>query len=189
MESLDTPTALLRSEHRLILRTVGVLERVVAEWDGGEPPDLDAISDCAAFFRLFADACHHGKEEDLLFPELEARGIPREGGPIAAMLEEHRRGRAFVARMSAALEGARAGDGESLRELRDAAYGYIDLIRSHILKEDGVLFNMADGLLRGPACRELCAAYGVVCAGHFEGKTKQQLESLAADLARRYPPA
>ena len=27
------------------------------------------------FFRTFADGCHHGKEEDCLFPKLQERGI------------------------------------------------------------------------------------------------------------------
>jgi hemerythrin-like domain-containing protein len=35
------------------------------------------------FLSVFADTCHHGKEEDFLFPGLEAAGIPNEGGPSA----------------------------------------------------------------------------------------------------------
>ncbi len=33
------------------------------------------------FIRNFADRCHHGKEEDNLFPAMEKRGIPRQAGP------------------------------------------------------------------------------------------------------------
>jgi hemerythrin-like domain-containing protein len=32
---------------------------------------------------------HHGKEEESLFPTLESKGMSREGGPIARMLNEH----------------------------------------------------------------------------------------------------
>jgi hemerythrin-like domain-containing protein len=34
------------------------------------------------FLKEFADRCHHGKEEDFLFPALEKAGIKKEGGPI-----------------------------------------------------------------------------------------------------------
>jgi hemerythrin-like domain-containing protein len=139
-----TPTAVLREEHQLILRVLDVLQVLLEKGDAGEW-DFDAWQECVEFFRLFADACHHGKEEDLLFPELESRGMPREGGPIAVMLFEHKQGRGFVARMVKALEDARGGEVEPLKRLEHAARAYLELLRAHIHKEDNVLFK-----LRGP---------------------------------------
>ena len=81
-------------------------------------------------------------------------------------LEEHRQGRAFARHMAGALEGARAGDRDAQATLRNAAAGYVNLIRGHIHKEDHILFEMADQMVRGPACRALCGAYGGVCARH-----------------------
>lgn len=181
----ETATARLREEHRLILDVAGVLERLVDRSETDQETDFDAFGDSIEFVRLFADACHHGKEEDLLFPALEQRGLPRDSGPIAVMLEEHRMGRECARRMSAALEPARGGDGTALRSLRAAARDYVALIRGHILKEDGVLFEMADRMVEGPACRSLCGDYDTVCARRFEGCTKRELERLASDLVRR----
>lgn len=186
MKSAETATAQLREEHRLILQVVGVLDTIVDRAGHGGPLDLEGLGDCIAFFRLFTDACHHGKEEGLLFPELESRGLPADSGPIAVMLEEHRRGRDLVARMGRALEGATTGEEAARKDLEGAARDYADLIRSHISKEDGVLFEMADQLVVDHACRELCAAYGIACEERFEGRTKEELESLAARLTRRY---
>jgi hemerythrin-like domain-containing protein len=180
-----TPTGVLREEHQLILRVLDVLQALLERGEAGEW-DLDAIQECVDFFRLFADACHHGKEEDLLFPELESRGMPREGGPIAVMLFEHKQGRGFVARMAKALEDARGGEVGPLTRLDHAARSYLELLRAHINKEDNVLFNMADQLVEGPGCDRLCAEYDVVCARHFEGRTKEQLEVLAGNLLGRY---
>lgn len=185
MEPTETPTAVLREEHRVILDVVGVLADLLDRGVATGTWDFDALDDCVRFFRLFTDACHHGKEEDLLFPELVTRGLPDDAGPIAVMLEEHRRGRALVGRMAEALEGARRGDPEKREALRRAGEEYIDLLRGHILKEDDVLFEMADQLVEGAACRELCRAYGVVCRGHFEGRSKEELERLAGELVRR----
>lgn len=180
----DTATGMLRAEHRLILEVAAVLERALDA--GGD--DLDALEGCVAFFRLFADACHHGKEEDLLFPALQDQGMPGDSGPIAVMLHEHRIGREFVRRMAQALPGVGDGDHAAITEVGEAGRGYIELIRAHIAKEDGILFEMADGMVVGPACKDLCSAYDEVCARRFEGKTLEDLESLAESLRGRYPP-
>jgi hemerythrin-like domain-containing protein len=177
-----TATALLREEHRLILEVAGALaDRLGGERDG-EPLDYDAVARCITFFRLFADACHHGKEEDLLFPGLEAEGMPHDTGPIAVMLDEHEQGRALVRTMAASLDKARDGDERAGDDLRGAAWGFIDLIVAHIGKEDNVLFAMADGMIVGPACRDLCARYEEVCRRRFEGRTVQDLERLAGEI-------
>jgi hypothetical protein len=88
--------------------------------------------------------------------------------------------------MAKSLPGARAGDPEARQVLVNSARGYVNLIRSHINKEDNVLFNMADQMVTGPACRSLCDAYGVVCQRRFEGLTKGDLEAMATRLAERF---
>lgn len=183
----ESATERLREEHVWILRVADVLERLVERSAAVGSTDFEALEDCVTFVRLFADACHHGKEEDLLFPALEERGMPRDAGPIAVMLEEHRRGREHARRMREALVPARDGDEAALSRLRAAAGDWVELIRRHILKEDHGLFEMADEMVRGPECRALCGRYDDVCARHFEGRSRARLEQLAADLERRVP--
>ncbi len=179
----ESASHVLREEHQRILQVVNVLEDRLDDMGLGNEPDFDVLADCVTFFRLFADACHHGKEEDLLFPELENAGMPRDTGPIAVMLEEHRQGRWLVAGMAKALPGARAGDAGERTAFDRHGRGYIDMIRAHIAKEDNVLFNMADQLVAGPSCRQLCTSYEEADGCLFEQRTKAQLEALAEKLA------
>ena len=189
MSGNDTPTRMLRDQHQNILKIADVLEEVL----GHEPQpgafDYDAIEDCVSFIRLYADALHHGKEEDLLFPELEAVGMSRQGGPLAVMLHEHQEGRAYARAMLETLPHARHGDPVAQRKLANAGHGYISLIRGHILKEDNILFNMADQMIDPPPCRSLCTAYEGVCARRFEGCTVAELEAILGRLLERYPDA
>jgi len=180
----ESATGILRAEHQCILRVVDALERTLNSLETGGPPDIDVLSDSIAFFRLFVDACHHGKEEKFLFTELETAGMPGDRGPVAVMLEEHRRGRDLVRRMATSLHAARSSR-YALHELQIAAWAYIDLIRSHIGKEDGVLFEVADGLIAGPGCQRLCAAYRDADERSFESRSKAELETLADRLAER----
>jgi hemerythrin-like domain-containing protein len=181
----ETATSRLREEHQLILKVADAMQALLAEGGGPDGLDFDTIGDCVTFIRLFADACHHGKEEDLLFPELEAAGMSRHQGPIAVMLYEHQQGRAFARQMTHSLPPARDGDEQALEVLQSGARGYIDLIRGHILKEDRILFEMADQAVRGSACERLCGGYGAVCARRFEGHSKEELQALAGRITER----
>jgi hemerythrin-like domain-containing protein len=177
------PTRLLRREHELILRMVGVLEKIL---DGA--PDAAALADlgqCITFFRLFTDACHHGKEEDLLFEALVEQGLPRHDGPIGVMLDEHRRGRTLVAEIAGHLDRVRAGE-PAWDHLVAAGRAYVDLLREHILKEDHALFEMADTAISESRCRRLCEGYEAADARRFEGRTLEDLEQAARRLADRY---
>jgi hemerythrin-like domain-containing protein len=185
MDTPNTVTEGLREEHQWILQVTAALEAIL-DREPEDGLDLDAIEGCVDFIRLFADACHHGQEEDLLFPELEARGMPRDSGPLAVMLHEHQMGRSLVGHMRKALVGAREGDHGSQRILVNSGRGYVQLIRGHIAKEDNVLFNMADQLVTGGDCDRLCEKYGEVCQRSFDGKTKVELEALARSLVDRF---
>ncbi len=136
----------LMTEHRAIERLLVVLESMSARLERGERIPPANMSDVVEFIAVFADKCHHGKEEGLLFPAMEAAGVPREGGPIGQMLEEHATGRAFVAEMRHASE-TYAGDPAAGAEFASGARGYAELLRAHIAKEDSVLYPMADKFL------------------------------------------
>src|SRR5690606_11544597 len=164
MNPNTTATELLREEHRLILRVVDAFERVLDAHDADAPP-VDTLADFVVFFRLFTDACHHGKEEDVLFAVMEANDAGAEG-PIALMREEHVQGRQLVRRIDEQVQRLRAGSAVG-RALDDAARDYVDFIRAHIGKEDEGVFAVADDTIRGHACSSLGAAHETACSGRL----------------------
>lgn len=141
--------AILMDEHRLIERVLGSLETLAVEVEAGQPLERPVVADYATFFREFADACHHGKEEDLLFARMVERGFPRDAGPIGVMLYEHTVGRQRVAALRGIAEAP--GDvGAAERQLfLDSALQYIPMLRQHIQKEDRILYPMATQVLVG----------------------------------------
>ena len=146
----ESATALLSDEHRVIERVLAVLEeltrRPVAE-------SLDNWQKALDFFRGFADGCHHSKEEKILFPALEEHGIPVVGGPLGMMLMEHEEGRGYVKSMFAGL--ADADRNRAAQALIDNAQSYVRLLRSHIDKEDEILFPMAGAVVSDDEQRQL----------------------------------
>jgi hemerythrin-like domain-containing protein len=188
-ESLEAPkpSAVLRAEHEVIKRVLGVLERLVARSLSGEGFEAEFLTRCVEFFRAFADACHHAKEEDLLFPLLESRGIPREGGPIGVMLEEHKLARAYTRDMGEALEAKERGEAEAVQQFHAAARLYLDLLTNHISKENDVLFTMGDRVLTPQDQDSLSGKFCEVACRSFRGKKIEELERSADELEEQWP--
>jgi DUF438 domain-containing protein len=89
---------------------------------------------------MLAFELHLTREEHLLFPELE-KHLGSQGGPTAVMRMEHEQMRAILRQMLGAIEHADI----------DSFFDYADhlrmLMRQHNLKEENVLYPMADRIL------------------------------------------
>ena len=127
-------------EHDAILFALKVLDEICNRVESGKDVPVQDISDLIDFIKLFADKCHHGKEEGFLFPAMEEAGIQKQNGPIGVMLMEHVSGREFIKDMQTAVSGSAVNKPEFVK----AARGYVSLLRSHIEKENNVLFPMGD---------------------------------------------
>lgn len=143
---------LLMEEHRAIERILDVLEVLAERLTTGKEFCAEDPERALDFLSGFADKCHHAKEEGQLFPAMVAAGIPQEGGPIGVMLAEHMQGRDYIAAMRKALE---KGDRSTFAT---AAQAYAALLRQHILKEDQILYPMAEARLAAQD-EELVEAY------------------------------
>ncbi|HEY8505670.1 MAG TPA: hemerythrin domain-containing protein, partial [Gemmataceae bacterium] len=138
------PTDMLREEHRVIEQVLNCLQKLAADAFGRGTLDGAAAREVLDFLRNFADGCHHGKEEGILFPAMEARGFDRRYGPTGVMMTEHNLGRELLAGMEANLDAAAAGDWDATERFASLAAAYVRLLRDHILKEDYRLFPMAE---------------------------------------------
>lgn len=153
----------LINEHEAVRLTLGILERIgqgISETGRiSNPEHLHQLFD---FFSTFVDRCHHGKEEERLFPALEKVGVSREGGPVGVMLKEHQQGRDLVAKMRVAVSQYENGDKDSALKFTQHANDYIALLDFHIDKENNVLFPMAKKYLSNSKLEELKRAFDTI---------------------------
>ena len=155
-------TEALKKDHRVIERVIGVLEKVAKKIDNGEEVSADVLKIAADFIRNFADNYHHGKEEDLLFKRMADRGFPVEGGPIGMMLVEHDEGRGYAKAMAEGAEKYAGGDAGAKKIFSENAKNYGDLLSQHIQKEDGILYMMANNLIKEDEQQELLNIFNIV---------------------------
>jgi len=178
------PVDVLSREHQTILVVLGVMDAEQHRLVDGALVRRPFWAAVLEFLEHYADRCHHGKEEQLLFVELERAGLPAEHGPTACMRKEHEIGRQSRQAMVAAV---REGDGAALAT---AAGGYVELLREHIAKEDQVLFPMAKSVLDQAAVARLRRGFARVdhhdLGAGSHGKYEELARGLAADGAR--PP-
>jgi hemerythrin-like domain-containing protein len=178
----------MMAEHQVILRVLGSLRTYADQLENPEAPrDRAPLARFARFFREFADHCHHGKEEDRLFVTMNQCGFPRQYGPLGVMLAEHEAGRAHVRALAELGHGNSLLSRPEIGQVRSHALEFVPLLQSHIMKEDNVLYPMAQQAIP-PAQWELldeaCEAFDGEVIGHDE---KAQLLALAEALNQEYP--
>lgn len=137
----------LMHEHTVLLHMLSaapkIAERILTdrEVDGRK---IEAIID---FSRHFTDGCHHTKEEKHPFPRLQERGMSKDAGHPAVMLDEQQIGRNLVNEIERALRDYCIAKENSHNALAQLLLQYIDLLTVRIVKENNVLFPMNDTIL------------------------------------------
>ncbi len=86
---------------------------------------------------------HFAMEEDILFPAFDARSGMGGGGPTAMMRMEHQQMRGLLDQIGEAMS---TGDTEEALDLGDTL---LMVIQQHNVKEEGMLYQMAENILAG----------------------------------------
>lgn len=185
---MTRPLTILMDEHRLIEKVLGSLETCTLEVGAGLALERGVARGYGDFLSGFADAWHHGKEEEILFARMVERGFSTEAGPVAVMLHEHRQGRAFVGAIRAAGEGADAVTPAGTAAFLAAAQGFVPLLRQHIQKEDNILYPMSERVLSSAEFETMLADFAAFEAKAGADGTRDRLEAIAERLVRDFAP-
>jgi hemerythrin-like domain-containing protein len=134
--------AVLRDEHTAIGTVLDYLEQACDAVTNGRAVDPEIFRDMLRFVTLFVGQCHHGKEEQILFPVLQeqasAVGLD---SVLTRLTSEHVEGTtlagAFADAVSAYADGEQAAGGS----LVDSARAYAAYLRRHIAYENEYLLS------------------------------------------------
>lgn len=185
---MTRPLTILLDEHRLIEKVLGSLETCAIEVEGGLALERAVARDYGDFLRGFADAWHHGKEEDILFRRMVERGFSEESGPVAVMLHEHRQGRALVGAIASVGAGAGGVAPAEATTFLSSALGFVPLLRQHIQKEDNILYPMSQRVLSSAEFEVMLGDFAAFEAKAGADGTRDRLEALAERLVSSFRP-
>jgi hemerythrin-like domain-containing protein len=131
----------LMIEHRLIERMLSVIRNVLSEIESKHKVDPVFVDTAVDFIRVYADRTHHGKEEDILFRELNNKQLTAEDRQIMEeLIEEHVFGRKTTKALVEANTRYRSGDETALTDIATNLQTLTDFYPRHIKKEDKVFF-------------------------------------------------
>jgi hemerythrin-like domain-containing protein len=179
-------TKILREEHHTILEMLDSLEAMVRKIEAHQAVPMATLNEFIDFFVLFADRSHHGKEEHLLFPLMERKGVPRAGGPLGCLLTEHGEGRAYLQTMKQHAAGSAQGDASARKRWVEAARGYSTLLRNHIWKENEILFHIAERILSPQEQTARAEQFAEMQRGKLDPETEARLVRSQQKMAREF---
>lgn len=179
------PFQLMVAEHRVIEGVLDTLAdygtAVAADAAAADPERLAGFVE---FLRGYADAIHHGKEEQIVFAALRGHGVPGDLAPVlAAIHRDHEQGRLLIGELAAC--GRRPvpwSEADRARVAR-AARDYVSLLRRHIRDEDGDVFPRTAAAMPDKLRRQVAAACERFEADH--AARRAALTELAARLTGR----
>ena len=141
------PIHSLKKDHDLIEKVLKSMETTLELLKNGKRIPEAILMPIIDFSKNFTNVCHHGKEEDSLFPALEKTGMPKNMGPIAVMIMEHEITKKLSDRLeNSAKKYLENGDSDKLQfDINE----YIEHVKQHLWKENNRLFVMAEMRLDG----------------------------------------
>ena len=116
-------------EHEIILYAIRVLDESKAKLNIGKDVPKKFYDEFLEITRNFADRCHHGKEEAVLFPMVDQRDHSQHD-TVTLLLADHEKGRSLLAGLK---EAVNVND---MNEVTENSEGYANLLKLHIQKEN-----------------------------------------------------
>jgi len=157
------PIGPLMIEHRLIERMITLIRQDFArirdnvavdeEFAFVDPVFIDTAVD---FLRTYADRCHHGKEEGILFQALAGKELSAEHRKLMdELIEDHVRARNLTDKLARAKDNYLLAQKGALKELLQYLEELSDFYPRHIEKEDKHFFIPCMAYFSDPEKNEL----------------------------------
>ena len=135
------PIGPLMIEHRLIERMVALLKKESQKLGANKKIDPILLGSAIDFFRFYADRCHHGKEEDILFNYLQGKQLAYEHKEmLTGLLQDHVRARELVGALGSARQRYLQKDCQAAEDIQECLKKIVELYTGHIEKEDKQFF-------------------------------------------------
>jgi hemerythrin-like domain-containing protein len=169
----------LMIEHRLIGRMIALMKDALGRIrsDGKvDPLFVDAAID---FLRVYADRTHHGKEEDILFRDLDGKDLSSDDRRMMNdLIEDHVHGRVAVEALIAANMRYRNGETAALADIAAKLADLADFYPKHIETEDKVFFPASRRYLSDAEDQAMLAEFEEFDRKIIHDKYKAVIEAL-----------
>lgn len=131
----------LMIEHRLIEEMLKAIKRTLGHLEQSKAIDPYFVDTAVDFIRVYADRTHHGKEEDILFRQLNRKPLSSEDRQLMdKLIEDHIFSRTTTKALVEANRRYREGNKDALGDVTGLLKTLVEFYPIHIRKEDDVFF-------------------------------------------------
>ncbi len=145
--AMSTAIETLEHDHEFINKVVATMAVLAEELQADGPVDLEMLRDLVQFMRIFAEQCHHGKEEQHLFTALARKPLPDNWRMLNVIDKEHARVHTLTDELAHAVSAYVLDPSSGREPLISALRGIVAFYPRHIWKEEYLVFPVARQLL------------------------------------------
>jgi len=176
------PTGPLMIEHRLIERAITDIQLRLDGQSPGKAIDPAYVEVVVDFLQTYADECHHGKEEDILFRDLEWKTLePELDASMHQLIADHEWARDTTRRLVAANVSLAAGNQASMVEVRRLLTDLASFYPGHIQREDESFFRSAMAYLTDNEQAVMLEAFAKFDASLIHEKYRRLVQDLETE--------
>jgi len=125
----------LMDEHGGIKLMLTIMEGICKKLKAGKKVEVIHLDSILEFLKVFVDKCHHGKEEDVLFPSLlRAKQGQSARDAVRILNMEHTMGRKSVRKMAKAVSKYKKDGGKGMA-IEENMAAYASRLKKHIESE------------------------------------------------------
>ncbi len=148
----------LREDHGQIMKMFASWHNMLEKLDHRDQALLEDLGKCIDWVEVFIDRCHHGKEDEFLFPAMASCGGPELTGLIEDLHSEHRIDRSLLDSIKTEFTAFSEPD-RSADLLIQLSRDYINLFRKHIRRENGQLLPVLEKCIPIEAQEQIAAQF------------------------------
>ena len=148
----------LREDHGQIMKLFVSWQKMLGKLDHPDQALIEDFEKCIDWVEVFIDRCHHGKEDEILFPAMESSANPEVKSLIKDLHSEHQTGRSLLESIKLELKTFSQSNGLPAG-LIQLCQGYIDLFRKHIRRENAQLLPLLEKCIPVEAQEQIAAQF------------------------------
>lgn len=130
----------LKNEHQGIKLMLNIMLAISKMIEDGKPVPVEHLEKIVDFLAVFADKCHHGKEEGILFPALASLKNQAMATSKGEILHEHQQARDLIQSAGKILQAHPKPGKDGLMKIAKIFREYNKLLLAHIETENTSLF-------------------------------------------------
>lgn len=179
---------LLVEEHENILKLNEIMRQICIGILDGKSLDVEDFETMVIFARNYADKHHHGKEEKILFKQMQEKlGKTAENLIQHGMYVEHDLGRMYISEVEEAVKLYKQEPKTEYKlDIITNAVGYTKLLKRHIDKENEVVYTYAEKMLEDGIKKQIDADTFQFEEAAKEDKIKEHYLGLLEKLENKY---